>query len=86
MVELAENRMGGVNGTTLPAIQTVSSLTQAQVLQTTQSVAETIAYARGVGETAAALAEVARDNALSGSGSVPAVPEPPPPPYYEPPV
>lgn len=76
--ELAENRLGGKNGRTLPQVVTTVEQTQTQVVATSAQLTETIAYARSVDETATVLRQVAIDNALSGAGTVPEPSEPPP--------
>lgn len=78
--ELADTRMGGVNGLPLPVVVSTVQQTQATVVDTTAVLAETIAYTRGIDATATALKQVATDSGLSGAGTVPDTPEPPQPP------
>lgn len=77
--ELFDNRLGGINGIAVPALNTSVTETQLQATQTSQGLVETLAYARGVGVQAGALAQVAVNNALTGATSVPPPPEPPDP-------
>lgn len=77
-------RLGGINGQTIPQVVTTVQQTQAVVVDTTATLTETIAYARSIDATASALAQVATDNGLSGSGTVPEPSDPPNPPGTQP--
>lgn len=78
--EMSENRLGGAQGVTLPAVVTTVQQTQATVVDTTATLAETIAYARSIDATATALAQVAVDNGQTGATTVPEPADPPQPP------
>jgi hypothetical protein len=71
------SRMGGVQGASIPDIQTAIVETQQQVVANTAYVDSSIAYTTSVAATATAAAEVAQTNGLSGAGSIP-TPSPPP--------
>lgn len=75
--EICENRLGGVDGMTIPQVSTSVTQTQAEVVATTTYTAAVAAYAEGVAATATATAEVTQSNSLSGSTSIPEVPEAP---------
>lgn len=75
MHEMAENRLGGVAGSTLPAVSTAVTETRVDVANTTTQLNAVATYAEGVAATASALTEVAENNSLSGATSVPAVPD-----------
>lgn len=75
--EMAETRMGGITGTPLPAVQVAVQQTQTQVVATTSAITETIAYARSIDAATTAITQVARDNALTGAGSIPPTSDPP---------
>jgi uncharacterized protein (DUF2252 family) len=77
MVELFEHRMGGVQGQSVAQVATTVTQTQQQVVAATNKVVETIAYARSVDARASALKQVASDNGLSGTDSVPPPSNPP---------
>lgn len=74
--ELSE-RMGGIQGQTIPQVVTTVTQTQSQVVATTAAVTDLGAYTRSIGATATALRQVAVDNALSGASTVPAPSDPP---------
>lgn len=77
MREIAETRLGGVNGSTVTEVATSVSNTQTDVaaaITYSQSVAS---YAQGVAATANATAEVAQNSGLSGASSIPPPPDPP---------
>lgn len=78
--EIAEIRLGGVQGSTVAQIETSVSQTQTEVAATTTYAQSVATYAQGIAATATATAEVAQNNSLSGAGSIPSPPEPPPPP------
>jgi hypothetical protein len=75
--ELFENRMGGVQGQSVAQVATTVTQTQTLVTAATGKVAETIAYARSIDDRASALVQVATDNALTGTSSVPPPSTPP---------
>lgn len=75
--ELFENRMGGVQGQSVAQVATTVTQTKAQVTAATSKVVETIAYARSIDSRASALVQVATDNALTGTSSVPPASTPP---------
>lgn len=75
--EIAEVRLGGVNGTTVPQVETTVTQTQSEVIATQSYATAVGAYAQGVAATATATAQVAQSNSLSGSESIPDTPEPP---------
>jgi hypothetical protein len=77
--EIAEVRLGGVNGTTVPQVQTTVAQTQAEVVATQSYATAVGTYAQGVAATATATAQVAQSNSLTGAGSIPPAPEPPDP-------
>jgi hypothetical protein len=70
-------RLGGVQGATLPQVQQNIVDTQSQVAANTAYVDSAVAYTASVAATAEAAAEVAQSNGLSGAGSIPP-PSPPP--------
>lgn len=74
--ELSE-RMGGIQGQTIPQVATAVGQTQLQVVATTSAITDLTAYARSIDETASALAQVAVDNALTGAETVPLPSDPP---------
>lgn len=76
--EIAEVRLGGVNGTTVPQVQTTVTQTQSEVIATQSYAAQVGTYAQGVAATATATAQVAQNNSLTGAGSIPSIPDPPP--------
>jgi len=78
--EIAETRLGGINGTTVPQVQTTVTQTQSEVIATQSYAVSVGSYAQGIAATATATAQVAVSNGLSGSGSIPSTPIPPPPP------
>jgi hypothetical protein len=75
--EIAEVRLGGVNGTTVPQVQTTVAQTQTEVIATQSYATAVGAYAQGVAATATATAQVAQSNSLAGATSIPDAPEPP---------
>jgi hypothetical protein len=75
MFELFERRAGGINGASIPQVQTDVVNTQAEVAATTTFAAQVNLYAQGVAAVAEALKEVAVDEGLSGAESVPEAPE-----------
>lgn len=75
--EICENRLGGVNGQTIPSVATSVVETQAEVVATTTYAQSVAAYAQGVAATATATAQVAQNNSLTGASSIPEAPEPP---------
>lgn len=77
MREIAEVRLGGIQGTSVPQVATSVTQTQAEVLATTNYAEAAVAYAQGVAATATATAQVTTAAALPGSDSIPVIPEPP---------
>lgn len=77
MHEIAENRLGGVDGYTIPQVSTSVTQTQTEVIATATYAQSVSAYAQGVAATATATAQVAQSNSLSGATSIPETPEPP---------
>jgi len=84
MREVAEVRLGGVRGKTVPQVQTDVVNTQAEVAATTTFAAQVNQYAQGVAAVAAATAAVAQDSGLAGSESIPEVPPAPTRPHVDP--
>lgn len=79
MVELAENRMGGIDGATLPEVQVDTRATRAQAVAAAGIATDVNAYARGIAATVTTTAQVAQTAALPGSTAIPPVPDPPDP-------
>lgn len=77
MREVAEVRLGGVQGTTVTQVQDAVTSTQAEVVATTTFAEQVNQYAQGVAAVAAATAAIAQDSGLAGSESIPEVPPPP---------
>ena len=78
-------RLGGVQGASIPQVVQSVEQTQAQAATTTAYAAQVGAYAQGIAASVTAVTEVAQTNDLSGSTSIPTVPQAPPPPGpYEP--
>jgi hypothetical protein len=75
--EIAENKLGGSQGQSVAQVATTVTQTQTLVTAATGKVAETIAYARSIDDRASALVQVATDNALAGTSSVPPPSTPP---------
>lgn len=75
--EICENRLGGVDGQTIPAVATSVAQTQTEVIATVAYTQNVASYAQGIAATATATAEVAQSNSLTGAGSIPPTPEPP---------
>jgi hypothetical protein len=71
------DRVGGVNGASIPQVQSTVAATQAQVAETTNYAVQVSDYATQVAATASATAQVAANNSLSGSGSIPSTGSPP---------
>lgn len=84
MHEIAERRLGGVQGKTVPQVQTDVVNTQAEVAATTTFATAIGQYAAGVAASTMATVEVLQDTGASGSESIPEVPRLPPK-YQEPP-
>jgi len=84
MREIAEERLGGVQGATVPQVQTSVINTQAEVAATTTYATQVGQYAQGVAATVAATAEVAQDAGLSGAETIPEVPTAPTRPRVDP--
>jgi hypothetical protein len=64
-------RLGGVQGASIPQVQESVQATQILVAVNTASIDSAIAYTDSVAATAAATAEVAQTNNLSGADSIP---------------
>lgn len=74
--ELSE-RMGGIQGQTIPQVVTTVTQTQAQTLAVSSGYTEVVSYARSIAATAEALKQVVVDNALAGAETVPLPSDPP---------
>lgn len=77
MHEITENRLGGVNGASIPTVQSVVTQTQAEVVNTSTYARNIAVYAQGIAASVDATTEVARNNALAGADGIPGTPEPP---------
>lgn len=77
------DRLGGVQGQSVPQIVQAVTETQVQVASQVAYTNELATYTEGVAATASATAEVAQTNSLSGSTSIPIPPDPPPRPGYQ---
>ncbi len=77
--EVFENRLGGINGITVPSLNISVHQTQVQATQTSQGLVETLAYARGIAAQADATAQVTQNSSLPGAETIPPSPEPPDP-------
>jgi len=75
--ELSE-RVGGVNGPSIPQVVATQTAVQSQVAETLNYAVQGVDYATQVAATASATAEVAASNGLSGAGSIPETGDPPP--------
>lgn len=75
--ELGE-RVGGVQGASIPQVVQNLVTTQGQVANVTNYAIQVADYAQGIGATATATAQVAQSNGLGGAGSIPEIGEPPP--------
>jgi hypothetical protein len=71
------DRVGGIQGPSIPQIQDTVTATQAQVAETTNYAVQVSDYATQIASTATATAQVAANNSLSGSGSIPSTGNPP---------
>lgn len=78
--ELAETRLGGVNGSTVTEVATTVTQTQAAVTDATNYAVALGQYARSIAASTESLATVAEANALTGASSVPDISGPPTPP------
>lgn len=76
-------RLGGVQGPSIPQVQQSVAETQVQVAATTSYAVQVSNYAQGVAATASATASVTQSNGLSGAGSIPDAGDPPVPPGYQ---
>lgn len=70
-------RLGGVQGPSIEQVVSNVQVTQQAVAATATYVDQSIAYTQSVAASAEATAQVAQNNGLSGSGSIPP-PSPPP--------
>lgn len=84
MREVAEERLGGVQGKSVPQVATDVVNTQAEVAATVTYATQVGQYAQGIAATASATAAVAKDEGLSGAESIPDIP--PNPKLQEPPL
>lgn len=75
--EIAENRLGGIDGASIPTVQTTVTQTQAEVVATSTFARNVSIYAQGIAAAVDATTEVARNNALTGADGIPGTPEPP---------
>lgn len=75
-------RIGGIQGATIPQVQASVAATQVQVAANTAYVDQSVAYTASVAASAAATAQVAQENGLSGAGSIPPPSSPPSRPNY----
>lgn len=71
------DRVGGVQGPSIPQIQSTVTATQAQVAETTNYAIQVSDYATQIASTASTTAEVTQTAALPGSGSIPPPGSPP---------
>lgn len=81
--EIAEVRLGGVQGRTVPQVHSDVVQTQATTTATVSYATQLGQYAQGVAATAAATLQVLKDNAEPSAETVPAPPEEAP--IYRPP-
>jgi hypothetical protein len=72
------DRVGGVQGPSIGQVQQTVIATQNQLAVTTQYATKVGDFAQGIAATAEATAQVAQNNSLSGSGSIPDTGDPPP--------
>jgi hypothetical protein len=77
MHEVAELRLGGVQGLTVPQVKQDVDTTRSAVVGNITFTAQVSQYAQGVAATATASAQVAQDSGLAGAESIPPTPEPP---------
>jgi hypothetical protein len=75
--EICENRLGGIDGASIPTVQTTVTQTQAEVVATSTYARNVSIYAQGIAAAVDATTEVARNNALTGADGIPGTPEPP---------
>lgn len=68
------DRLGGIDGPSITVLNSSLSDTQGLVASTANYTAQVADYAQGIGATATATAQVAQQNNLSGSGSIPPTP------------
>ena len=71
------DRLGGPQGLSITQVQTQVTDTQAQVAANTAYTVQAVDYASQVAATAAATAEVAQSNGLSGAATIPPTGSPP---------
>ncbi|GAA5075454.1 hypothetical protein [Lysobacter panacisoli] len=72
------DRLGGINGPSIPQVQGVITSTQVQLADTTNYAIAVSDFASQIATTAATTAEVAQTASLPGSGTIPEPGEPPP--------
>lgn len=82
MREVAENRLGGPQGQTVPQVATSVASTQTAVVEAVSFAQQVGQYAQGVAATVQATVEVAQTEGLAGAESIPETPSTPP--TYEP--
>lgn len=82
MREVAENRLGGPQGQTVPQVATSVASTQTAVVEVASFSQRVGQYAQGVAATVRATVEVAQTEGLAGAESIPETPSTPP--TYEP--
>lgn len=81
MHEIAENRLGGINGQSVNTVASTVSSTQAEVVAAVTYTQSVSAYAQGIAATAEATQQVSEANSLAGASEIPDVPIPPK--YYK---
>lgn len=74
--ELGE-RMGGVQGPSIPQVVATQTQVQTQVAETLNYAVQVSDYATQIASTSTATAEVASNNGLTGAGSIPPTGSPP---------
>lgn len=77
------DRLGGVKGPTVGQIQTSVSDTQVQLAATTNYAVQVSDYAQSISAQSTATAQVAADNGLAGSSSIPEASQPPRKPFQD---
>lgn len=76
-LRLLGERVGGPQGASIPQVVATQTQVQTQVADTLNYAVQVSDYATQVAATATATAEVAANNSLSGSGSIPSTGNPP---------
>ena len=80
--EMAENRMGGINGATVPQVATAASAASATASTVGVFAQQVRDYAEEINTTVETTRQVSVDNSLTGAEDIP--PGPSSPPQYEP--